>query len=80
MATGLFACESSMKRSEKRGQGPRLVSALDPRKAYETVRDQMRGDEVLLLKASRGVNLEKLIPFFEADFGIKGTCLDEEVG
>ena len=80
VATGLFACESSMKRSEKRGQGPRLVSALDPRKAYETVRDQMRGDEVLLLKASRGVNLEKLIPFFEADFGIKGTCLDEEVG
>ncbi|HIF38210.1 MAG TPA: UDP-N-acetylmuramoyl-tripeptide--D-alanyl-D-alanine ligase [Gemmatimonadetes bacterium] len=76
VATGLFSLESSVEKTKKNTKSPRLVSVLDPQKAYEKVRDQIRGDEVLLLKASRGVNLEKLIPFFEADFGTKGTSVD----
>ncbi len=48
--------------------GGRLVRQDDPERAYPEVADRLRGDEVVLLKASRGVELERLIPLFERDF------------
>ena len=76
VATGLFALESSIENIDNRTNNTRLVSTSDPQEAYRNIRSQIRGDEVLLLKGSRGVNLETLIPFFEADFGTKGTITD----
>ncbi len=49
--------------------GDRLVAAEDPLEAYERVRPLLRGDETILLKGSRGVALERLIPLLERDFG-----------
>lgn len=49
--------------------GDRLVAAEDPLEAYARVRPLLRGDETILLKGSRGVALERLIPLLERDFG-----------
>ena len=46
-----------------------ILSVTDPLEAYEHLRGRLTGDEVLLMKASRGVSLERLIPLFENDFG-----------
>ena len=49
--------------------GSTVLSVMDPLEAYEELRERLAGDEVLLMKASRGVSLERLIPLFENDFG-----------
>ncbi len=49
--------------------GPRLLVRADPERAYGELTARLHGDEVVLLKASRGVALERLVPLFEADFG-----------
>jgi UDP-N-acetylmuramoyl-tripeptide--D-alanyl-D-alanine ligase len=54
--------------------GDRLVSAEDPLLAYEALKSRLKGDETILLKGSRGVALERIIPLLERDFA--GT--DEE--
>lgn len=64
-ATGCFARPARVREAEDR----RLVVAEEPRVAYTRLRERLRGDEVVLLKASRGVALEKLVPLFEEDFG-----------
>ncbi len=46
-----------------------ILSVSDPLEAYEELRGRLGGDEVLLIKASRGVALERLLPLFESDFG-----------
>jgi len=46
-----------------------VLAAADWHEAYEALRGRLRGDEVLLLKASRGVALEGMLPLLEADFG-----------
>jgi UDP-N-acetylmuramoyl-tripeptide--D-alanyl-D-alanine ligase len=48
--------------------GDRLIAAEDPLEAYERLRPVLRGDETVLLKGSRGVALERLIPLLERDF------------
>ena len=48
--------------------GDRLVAVEDPLEAYERLRPHLRGDETVLLKGSRGVALERLIPLLERDF------------
>ncbi len=65
VATGAFA------RSDGAPEAglPELIRAEDPAVAYEALRSRLHGDEVVLLKGSRGVALERLVPFFEADFG-----------
>ena len=64
VATGDFA------RPREPGEdGPTTLSVVDPLEAYEELRGRLTGDEVLLMKASRGVALERLIPLFENDFG-----------
>lgn len=60
VATGDFA---------RAAAGPTTLSVADPLEAYEELRGRLAGDEVLLMKASRGVALERLIPLFEDDFG-----------
>ena len=47
----------------------RVVAESDPLAAWERVKDQLRGDEVVLLKGSRGVALERLLPLMEETFG-----------
>ena len=51
------------------GDRSAILSVRDPLEAYEELRGRLAGDEVLLMKASRSVALERLIPLFENDFG-----------
>ena len=67
VATGLFA--SAARRVAPSGGGPRLVAAETLAQAYPLLRAELRGDEVVLLKGSRGVALESLLPMLRADFG-----------
>ena len=46
-----------------------VVAVSDPLDAYRALLPRLSGDEVILLKASRGVALEQVIPLFEHDFG-----------
>jgi UDP-N-acetylmuramoyl-tripeptide--D-alanyl-D-alanine ligase len=48
--------------------GDRLIAVEDPLAAYEALRPTLRGGETLLLKGSRGVQLERLLPLIERDF------------
>jgi UDP-N-acetylmuramoyl-tripeptide--D-alanyl-D-alanine ligase len=48
--------------------GDRLVAAEDPLQAYDDLRPTLKGDETILLKGSRGVALERIIPLIERDF------------
>jgi UDP-N-acetylmuramoyl-tripeptide--D-alanyl-D-alanine ligase len=47
---------------------PRVIAAEDPLQAYEALRPRLTGGETILLKGSRGVALERLIPLLERDF------------
>lgn len=49
--------------------GERLVLADDPESAFEPMAERMTGEEVVLLKGSRGVALERLIPRLDERFG-----------
>lgn len=48
---------------------PALIHAPDLAAAYNQLRGRLRGDEVILLKGSRGAAVEALLPLFERDFG-----------
>ena len=50
--------------------GDRMVSAQDPLAAFAELQPRLRGDEVVLLKGSRGVALERLLPRFEETWGV----------
>jgi UDP-N-acetylmuramoyl-tripeptide--D-alanyl-D-alanine ligase len=66
VATGLFA-----RAAERLGaaQRPDVVTADDWQSAYPQLRQRLHGGEVVLLKASRGIALEGILPLFERDFG-----------
>ena len=49
--------------------GGRLVLAEDPLDAYSAAAPDLKGDETVLLKGSRGVQLERWLPLLERDFG-----------
>jgi UDP-N-acetylmuramoyl-tripeptide--D-alanyl-D-alanine ligase len=49
--------------------GERLVSAEDPIDAYDAAASGLAGNETVLLKGSRGVQLERWLPLLERDFG-----------
>ncbi len=49
--------------------GDRLIAAEDPLDAYVPLAARLTGREVVLLKGSRGVALERLLPHFEKDWG-----------
>jgi UDP-N-acetylmuramoyl-tripeptide--D-alanyl-D-alanine ligase len=70
VATGEFSrAEADAGSAGSRGAASTILSVADPLEAYEELRERLAGDEVLLMKASRGVALERLIPLFESDFG-----------
>lgn len=48
--------------------GEDVILAEDPLEAYEALRPTLKGDETILLKGSRGVALERVIPLLERDF------------
>ncbi len=77
VATGAFA--RAVDRMEAPITGPTLIAAVGPFEAYEALRRRLGGDEVVLIKASRGFALERVIPEFERDFGA-GTPVPEESG
>jgi len=65
VATGEFA-----RASREMGLAEREDAVVhdDPEAAYGLLRDRLTGEETILLKASRGVALERLVPRFENDF------------
>jgi UDP-N-acetylmuramoyl-tripeptide--D-alanyl-D-alanine ligase len=66
VAIGLFAPAFAPLR---RQLGARLIVAEDADAAFEPLAERLTGDEVVSLKGSRGVALERLIPRLEARFG-----------
>lgn len=56
--------------------GLRLLLAEEPEEALEPMTERMRGDEVVLLKGSRGVALERLIPGLRERFGGGASTAD----
>jgi len=65
-ATGEFARAA---RDMGATAGKDIVLHDDPEAAYALLRDRLEGDETILLKASRGVALERLEARFLEDFG-----------
>ncbi|HWK88861.1 MAG TPA: UDP-N-acetylmuramoyl-tripeptide--D-alanyl-D-alanine ligase [Longimicrobium sp.] len=51
------------------GANGRVTAVADPIEAYAALRPALHGGETILLKGSRGVALERLIPLLERDFG-----------
>ena len=67
VATGEFA--AAARSAPEVEAWPGLVVHDEPEAAYSALRPKLSGDETVLLKASRGVALERLVPQMEADFG-----------
>ena len=74
VATGAFC--NAVEHVEVRSMGSILIAVVDPIEAYEGLRGRLSGDEVVLIKASRGFALERVVPEFVRDFG--GSDLVEE--
>lgn len=72
VATGDFAEAFAGLESALEG---RLIRVEDPLEAYGPLVRRLGGSETVLLKGSRGVALERLLPRFEADFGNDDTGL-----
>ena len=52
----------------------RLIVADDWQSAYPRVRARLHGNEVVLLKASRGIRLEGVLPLLAEDFGARDAA------
>jgi len=70
VATGAFSDAAQQIGAEP---SDALVTAPDWASAYPALRDRLGGDEVVLLKASRGVAMEGLLPLLERDFAAPGA-------
>jgi UDP-N-acetylmuramoyl-tripeptide--D-alanyl-D-alanine ligase len=64
VATGAFSDAAI-----EHAASPRVLSAPDWREAYPPLKKRLGGDEVVLLKASRGIGMEGIVALLEADFG-----------
>lgn len=58
--------------------GDRLIRVDDPLDAYAPLAERLTGNEIVLLKGSRGVALERLLPRFEKDWGRMATPRGDE--
>jgi UDP-N-acetylmuramoyl-tripeptide--D-alanyl-D-alanine ligase len=67
VATGAFAAAGARHADE------RLIVSEGWREAYPELRERLLGDEIVLLKASRGIALEGMLPLLESDFGSDGA-------
>lgn len=65
VATGVFGVVAQ-KLTERDPE--RLIYAGDWARAYPMLRERLEGDEVVLLKASRGIAMEGLLALLESDF------------
>jgi len=70
VATGGFA---EAARSLGVSGDARVLVAETWQEAYPILRDRLQGQEVVLLKASRGVAMEGILPLLEADFAAAGA-------
>ena len=70
VATGLFA--EAAEWVARPSQGPDLIQAEDLNDAEDLLLDRLGGTEVVLLKASRGVAMESMVPGLESRFGPTG--------
>jgi len=52
---------------------PRVIAADSWQEAYPDLLTRLRGDEVVLLKASRGIALEGILPMLSGDFATAGA-------
>jgi UDP-N-acetylmuramoyl-tripeptide--D-alanyl-D-alanine ligase len=66
VATGQFADAFGPHRD---ALGPRLITVADPLEAWAPLSERLQGEEVVLLKGSRGVALERLLPRLEEQWG-----------
>jgi UDP-N-acetylmuramoyl-tripeptide--D-alanyl-D-alanine ligase len=64
VATGEFGRAAEALGARARG----VMTAPDWQAAYPRLRERLQGDEIVLLKASRGIALEGVLPLFERDF------------
>ena len=70
LALGEFAAAAERLRDAGRtGMETELLACPDPAEGYALLREHLEGNELILLKGSRGVALERLVPLIEADFG-----------
>jgi hypothetical protein len=46
-----------------------VITGSDWQGAYPLLKGRLEGDEIVLLKASRGIALEGILPLLERDFG-----------
>jgi UDP-N-acetylmuramoyl-tripeptide--D-alanyl-D-alanine ligase len=67
VATGEFAAAFGPHHA---ALGSRLITAADPLSAWETFAGRLQGEETVLLKGSRGVALERLLPRFQEQWGL----------
>ena len=70
LALGEFAAAAERLR-DSGGERPAtaLISSADATRGYALLREHLEGNELILLKGSRGVALERMVPLIEADFG-----------
>ncbi len=77
LALGEFARIAERSRSMRGPVGPELLASTDLAEGYALLRERLDGDELVLLKGSRGVALERLLPLLEADFGVGAPVLSK---
>jgi UDP-N-acetylmuramoyl-tripeptide--D-alanyl-D-alanine ligase len=71
VATGAFASaarELGMGAGDGAEEGPLVLAVDSPEEGYDRLRPYLTGTETVLLKASRGVALERLVERFRTDF------------
>lgn len=78
VVTGLFS--EAARWIQTPAEGPELVRAGSLAEAEEILHRRLGGTEVVLLKASRGVAMESLVPGLEKRFGNAGSSGSETVG
>jgi hypothetical protein len=67
VATGEFATAFAPFAEEF---GDRLIAEPDPLRAFDVLASRLKGNELVLLKGSRGVRMERLLPRFEEGWGM----------
>jgi len=80
VATGEFAHAARVVGAHAHSGRPTLMILENPVGEYPRLREILEGDEVLLLKASRGVALEALLALLRADFGPAGDTGEQTSG
>lgn len=70
VAVGAFA-EAFARLGE--AEATRVIRADDLDEAYRRLVERLKGDEAVLIKASRGMRFERAVEMFERDFGGAGT-------